>query len=34
MASIPVRVGSLVRLLAAFGALSSKLLEGMLNIFS
>jgi hypothetical protein len=34
MASIPVRVGSLVRLLAAFGALSSILLVGMINFFS
>jgi hypothetical protein len=34
MASIPVRVGPLVRLLAAFGALSSILLVGMINFFS
>ena len=34
MASIPVRLGPLVRLLAAFGALSSILLVGMINLFS
>ena len=34
MASIPVRFGPLVSLLAAFGALSSILLVGMINFFS
>jgi hypothetical protein len=34
MPSIPVRVGPLVRLLTAFGALSSILLVGMINFFS
>ncbi len=34
MASIPVRFSPFVRLLAAFGALSSILLLGMINFFS
>lgn len=34
MASLPVRLGPLVRLLAALGALSSILLVGVFNFFS